>query len=128
MRNFRKLIVLRKAHALAINVYHIAKRIRGQDHISLRNQLLRAAMSIPTNIVEGTGQDSQKEFARFLTIALKSASELQYELTLAKDIRVISRCDFDSLLAQAIEVQKMTYALRNRVTADVTARNEVPTQ
>jgi len=80
--------------------------------------MLRAAMSVPTNIVEGTGQESQKEFGRFLTIALKSASELQYQLTFANDVRAIRRSDFESLLAQAIEVQKMTYGLRNKVLSD----------
>ncbi|PYO76232.1 MAG: hypothetical protein DMD63_14955 [Gemmatimonadetes bacterium] len=76
--DFKKLNVWRKAHGLTLNVYRVATRIRGSDHASLRNQMLRAAMSIPTNIVEGTGQESGKEFGRFLSIAVKSASELEY--------------------------------------------------
>jgi len=118
MRDFKKLAAWRKAHALSINVYHVATGIRGSQFATLKNQMLRAAMSVPTNIVEGTGQESQKEFGRFLTIALKSASELQYQLTFANDVRAIRRSDFESLLAQAIEVQKMTYGLRNKVLSD----------
>ena len=72
-------------------------------------------MSIPTNIVEGTGQTSGKEFGRFLSIALKSTSELEYHLIVARDIQVITLNDFDSLSTQAIEVRKMLYGLRNRV-------------
>jgi four helix bundle protein len=74
-------------------------------------------MSIPTNIVEGTGQASGKEFGRFLSIALKSTSELEYHLIIARDIRAIAVTDFSSLSAQAIEVRKMLHGLRNRVVA-----------
>jgi four helix bundle protein len=63
--DFKKLKVWRKAHALALNVRRVATKIRGPDNASLRNQMLRASMSIPTNLVEGTGQKSGAEFARF---------------------------------------------------------------
>ena len=128
MSDFKKLNVWRKAHGLTLNVYRVAIRIRGADHASLRNQMLRAAMSVPTNIVEGTGQESGKEFGRFLSIALKSTSELEYHLILASDIRVISRNNFESLSAQTIEVRKMLHGLRNRVVVSgrITRRN-VPT-
>ena len=82
---------------------------------SLRDQMMRAAMSIPTNIVEGTGQESGKEFCRFLSISLKSSSELEYHLILAHDLRAITRSDFESLSSQVIEVRKMLYGLRARV-------------
>jgi four helix bundle protein len=126
--DFKKLKVWRKAHGLTLNVHHVATRIRGSDNASLRSQLLRAGMSIPTNIVEGTGQTSGKEFGRFLSIALKSTSELEYHLILAREIRAISLSDFESLSAQAIEVRKMLYGLRARVIASPqkTPRN-VPT-
>jgi four helix bundle protein len=74
-------------------------------------------MSVPTNIVEGTGQRSGKEFGRFIDIALKSTSEIEYHLIIARGIDVISLNDFESLSAQAIEVRKMLYGLRTRVTA-----------
>jgi four helix bundle protein len=77
--------------------------------------MVRAAMSIPTNIVEGTGQQSGKEFCRFLSIALKSSSELKYHLIVAHDMRVMTRSDFESLSAQVVEVRKMLYGLRSRV-------------
>ena len=74
-------------------------------------------MSVPTNIVEGTGQRSGKEFGRFLDIAVKSTSELEYHLMVGREIRVISVNDFESLSAQTIEVRKMLYGLRERVVA-----------
>jgi four helix bundle protein len=100
MSDFKKLDVWRKSHALALNVHRAAKRIRGRDYIALRSQMLRAAMSIPTNMVEGSGQRSRPEFARFLIIALNSATELEYHLISAKDFGVISISDFGSISAQ----------------------------
>lgn len=117
MSDFKKLEVWRKAHALALNVHRVATRIRGADNAPLRNQILRAAMSIPTNIVEGTGQRTGREFARFIYIALNSASELEYHLLVARDIGAIAQSDFESLTAQAVEVRKMLYGLRAAVVA-----------
>jgi four helix bundle protein len=125
--DFKNLKVWRKAHALALNVHRVASQIRRTENLGLRNQLLRAAMSIPTNIVEGTGQKSGREFGRFLDIALKSTSELEYHLIIARDIEAISLNDFESLSAQTIEVRKMLYGLRTRVTAStLKLANSVP--
>jgi four helix bundle protein len=121
--DFKNLKVWRKAHALALNVHRVATGIRAPDNTALRNQLLRAAMSIPTNIVEGTGQRSGKEFGRFLDIALKSTSELEYHLIIARDVGAIKLNDCESLSAQTIEVRKMLYGLRTRVT---TSRPKMP--
>ena len=76
-------------------------------------------MSIPTNIVEGSGQQSRKEFGRFIRISLNSTSELEYHLTVARDIQAIKVADFDSLSIQTVEVRKMLHGLLKRVMADV---------
>jgi len=125
--DFKKLKVWRKAHALSLNVRRAAVRIRGSDNASLRNQVLRAASSVPTNIVEGTGQTSGKEFGRFLSIALKSTSELEYHLIVGRDTRAISVSDFESLSAQTIEVRKMLHGLRNRVVVSGPPPSNIPT-
>jgi four helix bundle protein len=103
---------------LALNAFSVAKGIRGSDNSPLRLQMIRAATSIPTNIVEGTGQESAKEFGRFLSIALKSSSELEYHLIIAGDLGIITRNDFVTLTDQTIEVRRMLYALRNSVVAN----------
>jgi four helix bundle protein len=113
--DFKKLKVWRKAHALALNVHRIAGRIRGSDYIALRSQMMRAAMSIPANIVEGSGQQSRREFGRFIRFALNSSSELEYHLIVARDIRAINGRDADSLSSQTIEVRKMLHGLLKRV-------------
>ena len=72
-------------------------------------------MSIPANIVEGRRQDSEKEFARFLRIALNSGYELEYHLIVARDIGAISENDSASLLRELIEVRKMIHGLLNKL-------------
>jgi four helix bundle protein len=109
--DFKKLHVWQKAHALSLCVDRISKEIRGGRYASLRNQIFRAATSIPANIAEGRRQESEKEFARFLRYALNSSSELEYHLILAHDTKVISEQDFRSLVTQTIRVRKMLYAL-----------------
>jgi four helix bundle protein len=84
--DYKKLDVWEYAHALVLNVHSAAKEIRGVEVLSLKSQMTRAAMSIPTNLVEGCGQKSAREFARFIRISLNSASELEYQLLLARDL------------------------------------------
>ena len=100
---------------MALNAHRIATGIRRSHDIALRSQIIRAAMSIPANIVEGRRQESEKEFARFLRIALNSGCELEYHLIVARDIEVMSDSDSDSLLAELIEVRKMIHGLLNKL-------------
>ena len=72
-------------------------------------------MSIPSNIVEGRRQETEKEFARFLRIALNSGCELEYHLIVARDIGAMSAKDSESLLAEVIEVRKMIHGLLNKI-------------
>ena len=116
--DYRKLDVWRKAHARAINVHRDAGSIKGSRYASLRSQLTRAAMSIPANIVEGRSQTSEKEFGRFLRYAAGSASELEYHLTLARDIGVMPNRDFTPLHTQTVEVRKMLHGLVKSVSGE----------
>ncbi len=77
--------------------------------------MVRAAMSIPANIVEGRGQGSDRAFARYLRISLNSTSELEYHLIAARDIGAISEGDYLTLLSQTIEVRKMIHGLLGRL-------------
>lgn len=68
-------------------------------------------MSVPTNIVEGSGQESAREYARFLRIALNSATELEYHLITARDLGAISGASSLTLITQVVELRKMIYGL-----------------
>ena len=115
MSDFRQLDVWRLSHALVLNVHGAIKKIRGTDYASLRSQMLRAAMSIPTNLVEGVGQRSGREFGRYIRIALNSSSELEYHLLLAKDFEVIPAEVFNTLVSETIQIRKMLYGLLRKI-------------
>ena len=127
MADFKKLHVWRKAHALVLNVHRVASHIRGTQYGPLRNQILRAAMSIPTNIVEGRRQETEKQFCRFLSYAINSGCELEYHLILARDFRAINEDDFRSLLMQVIEVRRILFGLMNRLGAGEPPKPRGPT-
>ena len=73
--------------------------------------MVRAALSIPANIVEGRGQNTDAQFARFLWVSLNSCSELEYHLLTARDLNMISAVLFDSLNADLSEVRRMLHGL-----------------
>ena len=84
MRDFRSLKVWQKAHELTLRVY-TATRIFPKDELyGLTSQVRRSAASITTNVAEGCGRSGEAELARFLNIAMGSASELEYQLLLAR--------------------------------------------
>ena len=77
--------------------------------------MLRAAMSIDANIVEGRGQSTDKEFSRYLSIALNSTNELESHLIMARDLGAMEKQAFEALLEQLIEVRKMLHGLKNAI-------------
>jgi len=122
MSDFTKLVVWEKAHTLAVSVQRLATRIRHSDYVSLRHQMLRSSASIPTNIAEGSRQSSRRDFARFLRYALNSASELEYQLMLARDIGATPEEESSGLMRNVTEVRKMLHGLLRRVTTGKTSK------
>jgi four helix bundle protein len=115
VRDFKKLKVWHKAPALALAVDRMAKRIKASQYTSFKNQIFRAASSIPANIAEGRRRKTDKDFAKFLFIAVGSASELESHLIFACEAGLIGQSEFTSLVSQTIEVRKMLYALIKRL-------------
>ena len=115
-----------KAHSLALNAHRTAARLRSHQYASFRSQIIRAAMSIPANIVEGREQKSEAAFSRFLRIALASASELEYHLTAAHDIGALTRSEFMSLSSQVVEVRMMLHGLLRRLDDNPGRPNSTP--
>jgi four helix bundle protein len=118
MGDFKKLKVWRKAHAFSLNTYRAVVRIRGAEHVSLRSQTIRAALSIPANIVEGNGYRSHREFRRFLGYSVNSANEVEYHLIVASDLGLIPKTQFRSLVNDLEEVRKMIYGLIKYLSQD----------
>jgi four helix bundle protein len=115
MRDFKELNVWRKAHALVLDVYRTTKDFPSEERYGLTNQLRRAVASIPTNIAEGCGRDSNPDFARFLSIAAGSASETEYHLLLALDLEYLQPPDHVRLHGLVVEVKKMLDSFRRNL-------------
>lgn len=115
MSDYKKLEVWRKAHALALNAHRASTRIRGSEYASFRSQIIRAAMSIPANIVESSEQKTEGAFVRFLRIALASTSELDYHLLAPRDIGALPKSEYLSLSSQVVEVRMMLHGLIRRL-------------
>jgi four helix bundle protein len=114
-----KLIVLEKAHALLERVNDAVERIR-QPHLGgLKKQLMKTALSVPSNIAEGRRKESQREFLRFLDIALGSNGELETQLRAAKECRAIPLQIQSGLAKRAEDVGKMLTGLRRRILDDL---------
>jgi four helix bundle protein len=111
MSDYKKLLVWQKANRLALHAYRISAKIRRSRDVGLRSQIVRSAMSIPANIVEGRRQESERQFARFLKIAFNSGVELEYHLGVAREIEVMTIEDCDELLRDLIEVRRMLHGL-----------------
>jgi four helix bundle protein len=115
MQEFKRLFVWRKAHALSLAVHLAVGTFPRVGFGQLRSQLTRAADSIAANIVEGCGSTSQREFARFLAIAIKSASESEYHLLAAYHRGALTAPDHRKLADETTRVRRMLFALRRKV-------------
>jgi four helix bundle protein len=120
MRDYHRLEIWRRAHALAIAIHDLARRLRGNEFATLRSQLTRAADSIAATIVEGCAAASAREFARFLDMSIKSASETEYHLLSARDRHALTDGRWRQLASEAVEIRRMTYVYRKRLLEDTT--------
>ncbi len=107
MRDYKKLIVWERAHKLAVNVYKLTNTYPKEELFGITSQLRRAVISIPTNIAEGCGRKSEKEFSRFLSIAAGSASETEYLIILSSELNFLSKDLAEPLIIEINEIKKM---------------------
>ncbi|MBI1732336.1 MAG: four helix bundle protein [Gammaproteobacteria bacterium] len=109
-----ELNVWRRSKSLAVNIYRAMSVCRDR---AFKEQITRAAVSIPSNIAEGYERSSRKEFARYLQIARGSCAELRTQIQIGQDIGYFSKEHGDNLLKEALELTKMMQALINRCRA-----------
>jgi four helix bundle protein len=112
MQSFRRLHVWERAHQLALDVRTAAQSVPRSGYAELKSQLIRAAESIPANIVEGAAAATRKEFARYLDIGIKSTSEVEYHLQLALDYAILRPTTWRSLSDEVVQIRRMLIALR----------------
>ena len=115
MKGFRNLKVWIKSHQLTLDIYKSTQQFPKEELFGLVSQLRRASTSIPTNIAEGSGRKSEKEFIQFLSIALGSANEVDYLIELSRDLGFISQEIWTQLDQEINEIQSMLFVLiRNK--------------
>jgi four helix bundle protein len=117
MRDFKKYDVWKLSHELVLEVYKLTASFPVSEKYQLISQMQRAAYSIPSNFSEGCGRGSDRDFNRFLQIALVSAHELEYFFILAKDLSFIGQDTYKSLDEQINDIKKKLYNLSLKLTA-----------
>jgi four helix bundle protein len=112
MHDFKKLTVWQKTRVFVKNIYLLTQNFPSEEKFGLTQQIRRASVSIISNIAEGSGRNTDLDFAHFLDIANGSAFEVETQLYVAVDLEYISLQEFKKLLSQLQEIEKMIYNLR----------------
>ena len=111
MKTHRDLDVWKKSVSLVTLIYDITKGFPKEEIYGLTNQIRRAAVSVPSNIAEGSARQGNKEFVQFLYISLGSLTELETQLIIAKNLHFLSEENFESLMSKQKEIGKMLIGL-----------------
>ena len=115
MRDYRKLVVWEKAHKLVLLIYGITKAFPHEERYGLTSQIKRAAISTPTNIAEGCGRQTQKDFAHYLQNAFGSMQEVQYLSYLSFELKYLDASTYTTLENSISEVKAMLMGLIHKV-------------
>ena len=115
MRDFKKFEVWQLSHQLTLKIYTSTKSFPREELFGLTSQIRRSFASIGYNISEGSGRNSDKEFANFINIALGSSNEAENQLILAKDLNYINESDYQNILEELIIFKKKLVTLWNRL-------------
>jgi four helix bundle protein len=130
VRDFRELKVWKKAHGVVLEIYRLTETFPADERFGLTSQMRRCAASIPANIAEGCGRDTDQDFARFLQIAAGSACELEYHLILSRDLGFLASDAHQHIDDEIQEIKRMLNAfttyLRSRGTSSRRISEEPP--
>jgi four helix bundle protein len=115
MKNFKQLKVWQKGLDIAISTYQFAATLPKDEKFGLVSQITRAAVSIPSNVAEGSSRSSEKDYCRFIEISLGSCFELETQILIAKQV-AIGNVDLQNKLLQEFdEEEKMLIAFKNKL-------------
>ena len=115
MHKYKELLVWQKSFALTTEVYLLVKKLPASERYNLTSQITRCAVSISSNIAEGAGRDSPKEFSHFLSIAAGSAYELETQLLLSIAFNYVHKDELNDILNSLVHVQKMLFSLKRKL-------------
>lgn len=117
MQRFTELKVWQRGHSLVLSVYRMSAGFPLAERYGLLSQLRRAALSVPTNIAEGSKRLTSQEYARFLNIAEASLAETEYLLMVSRDLGYITPTMASKPFEEISELSKMLHGLRKKVEA-----------
>ncbi|MCV9926142.1 four helix bundle protein [Flavobacterium sp. LS1R49] len=112
MHQFKELGIWKKSRLLCSKIYNVTATFPSEEKFGITNQLRRASVSIPSNIAEGSSRNSNKDFARFLEIAIGSAYEVETQLLISSDLGFITEENTIELTNLLEEIIKMTSRFR----------------
>jgi len=112
MHNFKELKVWKAGIEVSKTTFQLCRAFPSEEKYGLISQMVRAAISIPSNIAEGCGRKSNKELHHFLNIALGSSFELETQFIIAKEFGYINQETLDATCIQITEIQKMIYGFQ----------------
>ena len=115
MNNYRELTVWQRSVDMATSIYKLTDHFPKSEMFGLTSQLRRCVVSISSNISEGAGRRSPKEFKHFLSISYGSACELETQLLIAGNVGLANEDQLKGLLQEIDEIQKMIYSLQNSI-------------
>jgi four helix bundle protein len=115
MSNFRNLLVWQKSMSLTTKIYNSTKQFPKEEIFGLTSQIRRSSISIPSNIAEGFGRDSNKEYLRFLNISIGSLFEMQTQLEIAKNIQYLNEEEFNNLYENSREIERMLVSFISKI-------------
>ncbi len=107
MHQFKELVIWKKSRAFCTEIYSITSSFPNDEKFGITNQLRRASVSITSNIAEGSSRNSNKDFSRFLEIAIGSAYEIETQLLIASDLGFLKSNKSETLIEQLEEIIKM---------------------
>ncbi len=119
MHNFKELKIWSKSIDITVDMYKETSSFPSEEKFNLISQMRRSAVSIPSNIAEGAGRNSDKEFNQFLGIAKGSSFELQTQIIISNRLNFISNEKFEELNSSIEEVQKMITGFQSKLTSNV---------
>ena len=117
MQDFTNLVVWQKAHNLTIDIYKLTTNIPSEEKFGLISQIRRACVSVESNLAEGCGRDSNKEFARFINISMGSSFELRCQLLIVRDLGYIDSNQCQLLESKILEINRMLGGLLKKLKA-----------
>ena len=115
MHQYKELKLWQKAIDFVSEIYHVTSKFPDKERFNLISQLNRAAVSIPSNIAEGVGRNSDKEFLHFLAIAHASSYEVETQLFISKNLGYLLVSDFDKLVQDLNELQRMNFSFQHKL-------------